>query len=42
MKVNFNNLRKRALHRYNDLATSLNAAIIKTDDEWARPNDLEN
>lgn len=40
MTVNFNNVRKRALHRYNNLAEKLNEAIIKTDDEWARPNDI--
>jgi len=40
MKVNFNNVRKQALYRYDDLATKLNAAIIKDDEQWARPNDI--
>jgi hypothetical protein len=40
MKVNFNNVRKQALYRYDDLATRLNAAIIKDDEQWARPNDI--
>ena len=40
MKVNFNNVRKQALYRYDALVTKLNAAIIKDDDQWCRPNDV--
>ena len=39
MTVNFNNLRKQALYRYDDLCQQLNAAII-TNDQWAKPNDV--
>lgn len=40
MKVNFNNVRKQALYRYDALAGILNRSIIRGDDEWARPNDV--
>lgn len=40
MKVNFNNVRKQALYRYDDLVEKLNAAIIKRDDQYAMPNDV--
>ena len=32
MKVNFNNLRRQAVHRYNDLCVKLNQAKVTTDD----------
>lgn len=38
MKVNFNNVRKQALYRYDELARKLNYAIIKDDDNYAKPN----
>lgn len=40
MKVNFNNVRKQSLYRYDELAKRLNSAIIKNDDQWAQPNDI--
>lgn len=40
MKVNFNNVRKQALYRYDDLVNKLNAAIIKNDEQYAKPNDV--
>jgi|ERR1044071_6822898 hypothetical protein len=40
MKVNFNNVRKQALYRYDDLVNKLNAAIIRNDDQYAKPNDI--
>lgn len=40
MKVNFNNVRKRALIRFNELTNKLNESIIKNDDQYARPNDF--
>jgi hypothetical protein len=39
MKVNFNNVRKQALYRYDSLVQKLNAAIIQNDDQYAKPND---
>lgn len=38
MKVDFNNLRKQALFNFDRLTEKLNYAIIKTDDEFAKPN----
>jgi hypothetical protein len=40
MKVNFNNVRKQALYRYDSLVEKLNAAIIRNDDQYAVPNDV--
>lgn len=40
MKVNFNNVRKQALYRYDSLVEKLNAAIIRNDDNYAKPNDI--
>lgn len=40
MRVDFNNVRRQALYRYDDLTEKLNQSIIRTDDEWARPNDV--
>lgn len=39
MRVDFNNLRRQALHRYDALVDKLNSAII-TDSQWAKPNDV--
>lgn len=39
MKVNFNNVRKQAIYRYDSLVEKLNKAILK-DDQWAKPNDV--
>lgn len=38
MEVNFNNLRKQAVYAIDSLTQKLNNAIIKTDDEHAKPN----
>jgi hypothetical protein len=40
MKVNFNNVRKQSLYRYDNLVNKLNAAIIRNDDQYAKPNDV--
>jgi hypothetical protein len=40
MKVNFNNVRKQALYRYDSLVNKLNSAIIRNEDQFAKPNDL--
>lgn len=40
MKINFNNVRKQALYRYDALVEKLNAAIIRNDDNYAKPNDI--
>lgn len=40
MKVNFNNVRKRALIRFNELTNRLNESIIRNDDQHAKPNDF--
>jgi hypothetical protein len=40
MKVNFNNVRKQALYRYDALVSKLNAAIIKHEDSYGLPNDV--
>lgn len=41
MEVNFNNLRKQAVYAIDSLTQKLNNAIIKTDDECAKPNGCE-
>lgn len=38
MKVNFNNVRKQAVYAYEGLVEKLNSSIIKTDDQYAKPN----
>jgi len=38
MQVNFNNLRKQAVYACDSLTEKLNRAIIKTNDEFAKPN----
>lgn len=47
MNVNFNNLRRQAVHRYNTLCNRLNQAKLKTDDNvfiegygWLRTGDI--
>jgi tyrosine-protein phosphatase YwqE len=40
MKVNFNNVRKQALYRYDDLVNKLNHAILKKENQYAIPNDV--
>lgn len=38
MKVNFNNLRKQAIYACDALTDKLNSAIIRNEDEYAKPN----
>jgi hypothetical protein len=40
MTINFNNVRKCALYRYDDLVNKLNSAIIKNEDQYSIPNDV--
>ncbi|MFZ1704418.1 MAG: hypothetical protein WAT79_08720 [Saprospiraceae bacterium] len=38
MNIDFNNVRKQAIYRHDELVKKLNDAIIK-EDQWAKPND---
>lgn len=38
MNVNFNNLRKQAVYAMDSLTEKLNQSIIKTNNEYAKPN----
>lgn len=40
MNVNFNNLRKQAIHACERLTQKLNDAIIKEDGQYAKPNNV--
>lgn len=39
MNIDFNNVRKQAIYRHDELVKKLNDAIIK-EDQWAKPNDV--